>query len=316
VPKYEVSPLAKGLAFGATVTGLRLAHLEDAAVRRAIFDLWIDKGVLLFRGGDDTPEMQVEISKCFGRPERHMFPEVRVEGSSDLVTVKYWRGNGSIVEIDGRQSGGWLPWHSDLAYSAKINHGGVLRPIQLPKKGGGQTGFIDQIAAYASLPQRLKDRIETFNAVYVMDLSPEHMRFGRPESVRIIEEAPSYHNIQLREFEYPRILHPMVYEQKETGRKVLNVSPWFCAGIYELGGREGENLMREVIEHCTDPAGAYYHDWLPGDMMAWDNWRTLHSATGVDPDDTRIMHRTTIFGDYELGRVLDNSQCEEAKFDV
>jgi taurine dioxygenase len=312
---YEVGPLAEGLAFGATVTGLTRAHLQDEANRRAIFDLWIDKGVILFRGGDDSPEMQVDVSACFGRLERHLFPEVRVEGSPDLVMIKYWRGNGSVVEVDGREIGGWLPWHSDLAYSARINHGGVIRPIQLPKRGG-QTGFIDQIAAYETLPQRLKDRIETWHAVYVMDLNPEHMRFGRPQSVRMIEEAPSFHNIQAREFTYPRILHPIVYQQKETGRKVLNISPWFCAGIYELGGREGEQLMHELVEHCLDPAHAYLHDYRMGDMVAWDNWRTLHCGAGVDPDDTRIMHRTTIFGDYELGRVLDHGQREEAKFDV
>jgi taurine dioxygenase len=312
---YEVGPLAEGLAFGATVTGLTRAHLQDEAVRRAIFDLWIDKGVILFRGGEDSPEMQVDVSACFGRLERHLFPEVRVEGSPDLVMIKYWRGNGSVVEVDGREIGGWLPWHSDLAYSARINHGGVIRPIQLPKRGG-QTGFIDQIAAYDSLPQRLKDRIETWHAVYVMDLNPEHMRFGRPQSVRMIEEAPSFHNIQAREFTYPRILHPIVYQQKETGRKVLNISPWFCAGIYELGGREGEQLMHELVDHCLDPAHTYLHDYRIGDMVAWDNWRTLHCGAGVDPDDTRIMHRTTIFGDYELGRVLDNGQREEAKFDV
>ena len=60
--------------------------------------------------------------------------------------------------------------------------------------------------------------------------------------------------------------------------------------------------MAEVVEHCIDEANAYYHDWREGDIVAWDNWRTLHSCTGVHPDDRRQMHRATIFGDYELGR--------------
>ncbi|MFC3174964.1 TauD/TfdA dioxygenase family protein [Novosphingobium bradum] len=314
MPGYRITPLADGLGFGATVSGLTLAQLQDEGVRRAIHDLWIDKGVVLFRDGEDSPAMQSAVSACFGQNQQHLFPEVRVEGNPDLVTVKYWRGNGTIVEIDGKAIGGWLPWHSDLAYSARINRGGVLRPIELPARGGGKTGFIDQIAAWDRLPAALQARIDGLHAVYVMDLNPEHMRFGRPAQVRLIEEAPSFHGIQQREWEFPRILHPMVYEQRETGRKVLNVSPWFCAGIYELGGREGEALMHEVVAHCTDPALAYYHDWQPGDMVAWDNWRTLHSATGVDPDDRRLMHRTTIFGDYALGRVLEHHQS--ATFDV
>jgi taurine dioxygenase len=85
---------------------------------------------------------------------------------------------------------------------------------------------------------------------------------------------------------------------------VLNVSPAFALGIYEDGGPEGHDLLREVIEYCTDPELAYFHDWKQDDMVLWDNWRTLHCATGVPPEETRVMERTTISGDYALGRPL------------
>jgi taurine dioxygenase len=88
---------------------------------------------------------------------------------------------------------------------------------------------------------------------------------------------------------------------------VLNVSPWFSLGIYELGGPEGEALLREVVGCCLDEANAYFHDWRMGDMMLWDNWRTLHCCTGVPADETRVMQRTTIAGDYALGRRLDGA---------
>jgi len=313
---WTIEPLAAGLPFGAAIRGLTRTDLEDANVRKAIHDLWIKEGVLLFRDGEDSPEMQVAVSNCFGKIERHLFPEVRVEGNPDLVLVKYWRGNGNVLEIDGREVGGWLPWHSDLAYAAKISRGAVLRPIELPTMGGGETGFIDQIVAYDRLPQRLKDRIEGLHGVYIMDLNPLHMRFGAPRNAKVIERAPTNINIMRHEWEYPRVTHPMVYQQKETGRKVLNVSPWFCFGIYEIGGDEGADLMAEVIEHCTSEAIAYYHDWKYGDMIAWDNWRTLHCATGTHPDDRRQMHRATIFGDYELGREFSYNKDKLERVDV
>ncbi len=313
---YNVAPLANGLSFGATVSGLTMDQLEDAAVRRAINDLWIDKGVLLFRDGDDTPDMQAAVARCFGKVERHLLPEVRVEGNPDLTLVKYWRGNGNVVELDGTSLGGWLPWHSDLIYSAKISRGGVLRPVELPEHGGGMTGFIDQIVAWERLPQKLKERIEGMHGVYIMDINPEHMRFGAPGSIKVIERAATNIAIMKHEWEYPRVLHPMVYEQKETGRKVLNVSPWFCFGIYELGGEEGAELMAEIVEHCVDEANVYYHDWHEGDIVAWDNWRTLHSCTGIHPDDRRVMHRATIFGDYELGREFTYNREELERVEV
>jgi taurine dioxygenase len=37
-------------------------------------------------------------------------------------------------------------------------------------------------------------------------------------------------------------------------------------------------------------------------MVTWDNWRILHCVSGCDPTVPRRMHRTTIKGDYGLGR--------------
>jgi taurine dioxygenase len=47
---------------------------------------------------------------------------------------------------------------------------------------------------------------------------------------------------------------------------------------------------------------SYFHRWRPTDMVTWDNWRVLHSVSGMAPGDRRCMHRTTIEGDYGLGR--------------
>jgi taurine dioxygenase len=303
---YAVGPLQEGLAFGAIVEGLARTDLNSPEVRRALFDLWIEKGVILFRA-EDTEDMQVALSTCFGTLERHMFEESWVAGRPELVNVKYYPEDGTLYDIDGKLVGGWLPWHSDLVYRDRINRGGILCPRQLPRKGSGMTGFIDQIAAYEALPEGLKQRIEGLHVVYAMDLNAEHARFGIRERRRLVRFARSGAKIMEREYQYPRVLHPMVYRQKETGRVVLNVSPWFAVGIYEMGGPEGESLLRDVVDHCIDDRNAYFHEWRAGDMVLWDNWRTLHCATGVAADDIRVMHRTTISGDYALGRKLDAS---------
>jgi taurine dioxygenase len=41
-------------------------------------------------------------------------------------------------------------------------------------------------------------------------------------------------------------------------------------------------------------------------MVIWDNWRMLHSVSGMDPGFSRCMRRTTIAGDYGLGRFEDD----------
>jgi taurine dioxygenase len=304
--ELDIAPPGDGIPFGAMVSGLTQVQLRDESVRRALLDLWIEQGVILFRGGEATSEMHVELSRCFGELEPHPFPESTEPGFPDLVKIKFYPEDGTYYDVGGEQRGGWLPWHSDLIYTDRINRGGILRPVQLPQNLG-MTGFIDQIAAWERLPARLKDKIEGLHVVYAVDMDFSRQLFAQDGNVRCLRMAASGTAIARRMWTYPRVTHPMVFEQAETGRKVLNVSPGFAQGILEMGGPDGDALLREVIAHCTDPACAWFHDWRDGDMVLWDNWRVLHCATGVPPDQTRVMQRTTIRGDYALGRKLDGA---------
>ena len=40
-----------------------------------------------------------------------------------------------------------------------------------------------------------------------------------------------------------------------------------------------------------------------GDIIIWDNWRMMHMAVGYKARYRRVMHRTTISPEYDLGRV-------------
>ena len=313
--RFDIAPLAPDLPFGASVSGLTRDALKDESVRKALHDLWIDKGVVLFRGGEQSRDMQLDLSRIFGPLEKHVFSETHADGEDELTKIKFYPEDGSYYDIDGDLRGSFLPWHSDLIYTHRINHGGILRPVQLPE-AAGRTGFIDQIAAYERLPHPLRERIEGLHVVYEVEIDMSLCRFAnRDKTVRLVRMAKSGLGIETRKFTYPRVIHPMVYAQAETGRKVLNVSPTFALGIYEMGGFDGDLLLREVIAICTDPAYAHMHEWRMGDMILWDNWRVLHSFSGVPPDATRVMERTTIAGDYALGRPLGIGR-PEASFDM
>jgi taurine dioxygenase len=299
----DVSPLAPGLPFGAIISRLNHAQLGDPAVQQALREVWIDRGVLLFRDGDQSREMQLDLSRLFGPLEKHLFSETHAEGEAELTKIKFYPEDGSYYDIDGDLRGSYLPWHSDLIYTHRINRGGILRPVELPQEAG-RTGFIDQIAAYECLPQSLRERIEGLHVVYHVDVDMSLQPFVNNGEIKLMRMARSGYSIQTRKFTYPRVIHPMVYTQAETGRKVLNVSPAFALGIYEMGGADGDALLHQVIALCTEPQYAYMHEWRMGDMVLWDNWRVLHCFTGVPPHVTRVMERTTISGDYALGRPL------------
>ena len=45
--------------------------------------------------------------------------------------------------------------------------------------------------------------------------------------------------------------------------------------------------------------------WDTDDVIIWDNWRVIHCVTGVPEGVSRLGIRTTISGDYNVGRYLD-----------
>src|SRR5262249_37390192 len=151
--------------------------LDDPDVRKSLYDLWIDKGVIVFRDmeGIDT---HLRLSEVFGECEEH--PLLRgVDQPREhklIIDIRFDETGGDLYEIDGELRGAWLPWHSDLQYVDTINHGGILRPIIIPNRGG-ETGFIDQIAAYDALPDHLKAKIEGLNAIYKYSIDSTKAKF-------------------------------------------------------------------------------------------------------------------------------------------
>jgi len=299
----SVTPINTELSFGALVKGLTMEHLKTEPLRKALYNLLVDNGVIVFQG-EDSHQMHLEISKCIGSLEHFPYPESWVEDHPEMVKIKYYPDNGTCYEVNGELLGGWVPWHTDLIYTDSINRGGVLRPSILSHHGG-KTGFLDQILAYEKLPEELKKKIENLHVVYSADINLANSRFSGIESAKFVKGAKSFNSIIKQLYQRPLVLHPMIYTQKETGRKVLNISPGFAQGIYEMGGPEGDSLLAEVVSYCVSEENAFYHQWQYGDMVLWDNWRVLHCATGVPADEERVMFRTTIAGDYGLGRKLE-----------
>ncbi len=306
---FEVRPIDKNLPYGAEVIGLHAEDLTDQDVQARLRHHWAQDGLLIFRDLDGE-KAHVELSRVFGPLLVH--PLRTDPARQEIFTVQHEPEDPYIVEVDGKPLAAWLPWHSDLIYVDHINHGGILRPLALPNSAG-ETGYIDKIAAYNALPQRLKDRIEGLDAIYQFDRNPERQKFGRVGTVKVTHETKAA--IASKSKTYPRALHPLVYEQAETGRKVLNISPWFLLGIAGLPTEESDALLHEIVDYVIDPRFAYWHRWQLGEMVLWDNWRMLHSAAGCAPAEQRWMERTTIAGDYGLGRleeehVMDASSIE------
>ncbi len=56
----------------------------------------------------------------------------------------------------------------------------------------------------------------------------------------------------------------------------------------------GEKLLHELLAWTTQPKFVYRHEWMPGDVLIWDNTGVLHRAEPYPVDSNRLMRRTTL----------------------
>jgi taurine dioxygenase len=296
----NVKPLREDLPFGARVTGVTWETLTDPAIRQQLNEVFEERGMIVFEGVEQTAKMQVEISLVFGPLKEHPVKMVERLDSDTLPGVITIRTdpNSGMVEIDGKPLLTWQPWHFDHSYNNELNRAGVLRAeVRAPE--GGLTGFADGIQLYKSLPPHIQKKMEEMTVIYTLDLDYARQPYGLPKNFKEIIGKGAALAEAAKSF--PRALHPAVWTRK-TGEKVAHISPYGQRDVLGMSHAEGAKAFAEVWDAVAEAITPFYHQWQPGEMVLWDNWRMLHMATGCDPKYDRIMHRTTIKGDYGLGR--------------
>ncbi len=296
----NIQALQSELSFGARISGLTRAALDDEAVREELRETFERCGVIVFEGLDNpSSEFQVALSNVFGPLKEHPVKIVsRVDSDTMPGVIELKTSpNLAIVEIDGQPLITWQPWHFDHCYNDELNRAGVLRAITISPEGG-LTGFADGIQLYQAISPELRDWFEQRNVIYTLDLLYKHMRFGVPKNFRQLREPVT--NILEIARSMPRAIHPAIW-QRESGEKVLHVSPWMAVGLEGEETPVGDELLQALCEEIVDKLQPYYHQWRPDQMVVWDNWRMLHKGCGCDPKYERVLHRTTIKGDYGLG---------------
>ena len=306
--------------FGAEIIGVDLDEpgALDGGVAEALRDAWVEHGILLFRHALHSEDAHLRLSRVFGDPQPSVVKRINEASNPYLMKLEQRPLDAggetfALFEVDGQRRTGWLGWHWDQAFTAEIVRGALLRMIR-PAAQDGRSGFIDAAQAYARLGPELQRRIEGLEVVYHFTGDQEANRFGFPRSLRVVEHNPKRAAALVRyRGEFPPVVHPLVITQRETGRRILKLSPMHAQRILGMAEADSDVLLHELAEHLTDARFAYFHTWQADDAIVWDNWRTIHCATGVPFDVDRFAQRTTIVGDYKLGRYLDPAQAPQGE---
>src|SRR5579885_1251540 len=154
----QLTVVPSGQSLGAEIQGLDLNRVHDDEFA-AIHQAWLDHLVVLFRGQHLTDEDLIAFSRRFGELDWAPVQESGrrfVEGHPEIYVVSNVVENGVPI---GSLGAGEATWHTDMSYLDVPPKASMLYALEVPASGG-DTYFNNMYAAYESLPEQVKRRID------------------------------------------------------------------------------------------------------------------------------------------------------------
>jgi taurine dioxygenase len=287
---------------GAEVTEVDLSQPLAPDISHRLSEAFEVHGLLVICGQNLTKHQLVAATEPFGGPEYRPPADDCDPEVPGVTVITTRRPDGTTAPEDNGELIGQIGWHSDQAYVTAPNRGKLLYSVEVPEQGG-LTGFIDGVATYEALPEALKARIDGLHVVQSWNHAQETIaknRAYRRDGDRVLADN-----------RFPDVAYPIVRQHPISGQKSLNMPPLWASGIVEMPGAEGRALRDELIAHIVQPQFAYWHRYRTGDVVAWDNWRFLHAASGTPASYRRTLWSVVIRGGPQIGQPLDlNSQMQ------
>ena len=286
-----------GEVLGATVHGADLrTPLSKAEIGTVLFAIG-KHGLVRFPEQNLTPAQQLAFARQFG--ETQVVAVNHIPEHKDMSVLSNMVENGQPLGI----SDAGIIWHRDMTYQEVPGFANILHAIKVPRRDGralGNTEFVDSQAAYDDLPAdmktRLKGAVGVHTGAYYQNIIRE--KFG----AAIGESHEKRHN-------KPPKAHPIVITHPISGRQVLYCDVGHVARIDGLPEGEGEAALRFLNEHQIQPKYQYSHSWTEGDVLMWDNLRSLHRGVfDYRADEPRLIRRCQILSD----KILDPSFIKSA----
>lgn len=265
---------------GVEITDVDLRTVDDEtfATIRALF---AEHGLLFFRGQQLCEDDHIALAERFGTinvnrffPHDDAYPQIArvVKEPTDRMNI----GGG---------------WHTDHSYDVEPALGSILVARELPETGG-DTWFVNMADAFDRLPDRVKAKLRTMNAVH----SSKHVfgsRFALLRRLAGLEQR--VYNREAADA-LDDVVHPVVIEHPLSGRETLYVNPGFTIRFEGWSFATSLPFLAYLYAHATRPAHVARFRWEPGSVAFWDNRATWHYARNDYPGQRRLMHRITIDG--------------------
>jgi alpha-ketoglutarate-dependent 2,4-dichlorophenoxyacetate dioxygenase len=277
-----------GPCFAGEVDGIDLAKPLSPAEVDAIHAGMDEYAVLVFHGTPMTQKEQLDFTRSLGelehstgtslrRPEDHRLPSVFADVSNlDKDENPFKRDDRRRLFAIGNRL-----WHSDSSFKPTPAKYSLLHCLSVASKGGN-TEFADMRAAYNTLDEERKAMCEGLVCEHSQMYSRQQLGFTDFTDEEKIRFKP--------------VLQTLIRTHPSTGLKSLYLSS-HAGSILGWPIPEARFFLRDLTEHATQRRFVYSHKWTVGDLVIWDNRRTMHRARPYPPEDKRNMRRTTLQGE-------------------
>jgi taurine dioxygenase len=261
---------------GAYVRGISLAETQPTEVIEALRAAVNKYGVLFFRDQQDlTLDRQLEFGAQFGPPWVHW----TADKEADKSNVMGFQSAGKPTVIG---------WHSDGTYDELPPWGSILRCIETPVNGGGDTLWVSLSAAYEALSPAMRSFLDGLHAEHDAGKGVRTaVALAYSDAADLVEKATLAGGTT----------HPLVITEPSTGRRHLFTNPVYLTRIVELSLDESDALLKFLFEHCKLPEFSVRLRWDTGTVAFWSNITTHHYPIADYHGHARKMERVTVRAD-------------------
>lgn len=258
--------------FAAEVSDIDLRSVHDASILAQLRAGMAEFGVLVFKNQHFSNEEQLDFAQrmdgaLHAKTSSAVLAKNRF-GNEALTDISNVAQDGSILDAADRRRVSSISnrlWHTDASFENPAGRYSMLFARNIPPVRA-DTQFADMRAAYEALDAETKATIDSLHVYHSIVYSRHIMGFdfSAEESAKLQGAT-----------------HPLVRICDGSARKSLYLAS-HAAHIVEWQTPEGRLLLKDLMEHATQPQFVWSHAWELNDLVIWDNRTTMHRARSFD----------------------------------
>ena len=255
-----INPL--GDALGAEVVGFDPRGGASAADLRLLNEAFMEYHLLCIRSAPLSAVEFARIAGHFGEPQLQLLRDQRAGEAPEVSVLEstYKTPDSKPDDLTMVRLSGW---HTDDSYFEVPAKATMLQGLAIPTSGG-ETRFSNTRRAYDELPDAMRAKIDSRQAIHAYDTS------------RATARAKALNADELKETK--DVVHPLIRTHEDSGKRAIYFNPNRTDRVIDMDRQDSDALLDELHAWITKHEYQYHHSWTVGDILLWDNRCLVHSV--------------------------------------